>query len=280
MKNILLVMILVLSMAAASFVGCKKDSDKKVETAPKITYDVESALGGSDTTSEAPTDEPTDVTEPTTEEVTVEPQPTESVTETEPPAPVEEETTASEYVGAWTLLSVEPLNPAQTGYAELDNLVASVIANCTTADMNGYQKVWACYLWMVDNITYSRGMDANTGAYSTSDPATTPTEVLWATDLLNSSMGCCYNYSSAFAFIMKALGYDAHLVTGSVPKYGGGTTPHCWLYVNLGGKPYTFDPDLDMNFFNRGENPDKNIWFCIPKENVDYFYKEPVEHNI
>lgn len=201
-----------------------------------------------------------------------------------PTEPMETEAPTQPYIGPWTLLNQQTLTPAQSGYPELDALVNNLISNVVTEDMNNYQKVWALYEWMIDNVSYSRGMDANTGAYSSSDPAVTPTEVLWATDLLNAGQGCCYNYSSAFVYILRALGYDAHLVSGNVPKYGGGETPHCWLYVNLdNGRQYTFDPDLDMNFYTRDlgdgvENPAKDRFFCAPIDTYAYFYSATTYH--
>ena len=241
------VLMLALCMIFVSLAGCGKKSENTEEKETLTALEPE-------TTQE----------ETTPEETTPE--------ETTPEETIPEETTAEEYVGAWTLLQQVTLNPKSSGYEELDNLVNSLIAGIVTEDMNQYEMVWACYEWMIDHITYSRGMDANTGAYSYSDPATTPKEVLWATDLLNSGQGCCYNYSATFMFIMRALGFDAHLCTGEVPAYDGGTTPHCWMYVNIGDTRYTFDPDLDQNYYNRGDNDEKNLWFCLRWDKGEYFY--------
>lgn len=218
-------------------------------------------------------------TEPGTEP-TIEPTP--EVT-TEAPTEVITEAPTEAFVGAWTLLSTAPLTPQKSGYEELDTLIDQLLAQVITEDMNGYKKAWACYEYLVDNIAYSRGMDANTGMYSSSDPATTPTEVLWATDLLNSGMGCCYHYSSAYVYILRAIGFEAHLVSGNVPSYGGGVTPHCWLYVTIDGTNYIFDPDLDMNYYKRDvnngiENPAKDRFFCVPTEKMSYFYKAETYH--
>ena len=168
------------------------------------------------------------VTETTTEAVTE--TTTEAVTETTQP-PVEE-------VKPWDLLNNEPLNPAASGYEELDRLIEAYMTmlkneGTISDDMSPYQKVHSIYVWFIKRITYNRGMNVDAGKYSTSDPETTPEEVLWATDLFNTYQGCCYNYSSAFMYIMRYLGYDAHLLSGQVSSYNGGTTPHCWLYVNL-----------------------------------------------
>lgn len=241
--------------------GCQKNQKQSESSA--IENSSEEITTQSDTPEETTTEEIT-TQEPVTEEITT-----------------EEPTT--EYVGAWTLMSTEPLNPSKSGYEELDKLIEELLSSILTDDMNGYQKAWTCYEYLVDNVTYSRGMDANTGAYSNSDPATTPKEVLWATDLLNTGMGCCYHYSSTYVYMLRAIGFDAHLVSGNVPAYNGGVTPHCWLYVNLGGEQYTFDPDLDMNYYTRDlkngeENPAKDRFFCVRVDKMSYFYTAETYH--
>lgn len=221
--------------------------------------------------------ENTGTTEPATEETSEEAvteTTTEAVTETTQP-PVEE-------VKPWDLLNNEPLNPATSGYEELDRLIEAYMTmlkneGTISDDMSPYQKVHSIYVWFIKRITYNRGMNVDAGKYSTSDPETTPEEVLWATDLFNTYQGCCYNYSSAFMYIMRYLGYDAHLLSGQVSSYNGGTTPHCWLYVNLGGEAYTFDPDVDMNYYWRGVKEGSteektDTLFCRRMEDMSYFY--------
>ena len=221
--------------------------------------------------------ENTGTTEPATEETSEEAvteTTTEAVTETTQP-PVEE-------VKPWDLLNNEPLNPAASGYEELDRLIEAYMTmlkneGTISDDMSPYQKVHSIYVWFIKRITYNRGMNVDAGKYSTSDPETTPEEVLWATDLFNTYQGCCYNYSSAFMYIMRYLGYDAHLLSGQVSSYNGGTTPHCWLYVNLGGEAYTFDPDVDMNYYWRGVKEGSteektDTLFCRRMEDMSYFY--------
>lgn len=243
--------------------GCSKNPDEGGE----IILD--------STTSEAAT-EVTTAVESTSEIETT----TELVTD-EPTTP-EETTTAAPEVKAWDLLNNEPLNPTTSGYEELDRLIESYMVmlkneGTITDDMSNYQKVHSIYVWFIKRITYNRGMNVDAGKYSTSDPATTPEEVLWATDLFNTYQGCCYNYSSAFMYIMRYLGYDAHLLSGQVSSYNGGMTPHCWLYVNLDGTAYTFDPDVDMNYYWRGVKEGSteektDTLFCRRMEDMSYFY--------
>ncbi|MCM1307274.1 MAG: transglutaminase-like domain-containing protein [Butyrivibrio sp.] len=268
-KHNIIFLLMLICCAALFLCGCGDSSSKN----PGYTYSY--PTGGTQKNDATGASE-----QPSTVD-TAQNQTAELETPTEPPVT---EPPTQPYIGPWTLLSQETLTPTRSGYPELDTLVDELIAKVVTDEMNNYQKVWALYEWMIDNITYSRGMDANTGAYSSSDPNTTPKEVLWATDLLNSGQGCCYNYSSAFVYIMRALGYDAHLVSGNVPKYGGGETPHCWLYVVLdNGQQYTFDPDLDMNFYTRelgegAEAPAKDRFFCAPIATYEYFYTPTLYH--
>lgn len=182
----------------------------------------------------------------------------------------------------WDLLNDEVLNPTESGYTELDNLLEIYMKRFAdegyiTEGMSNYQTVRGIYLWFIERLVYNRGMNVDAGKYSSSDPQTTPEEVLWATDLFNTGQGCCYNYSSAFMYIMRYLGYDAHLVSGQVASYNGGTTPHCWVYINLAGEPYTFDPDVDMNYYWRDKNagvlePRTDVLFCKPMDEMNFFY--------
>ncbi len=239
-----------------------KADDTTTETADGTTAD-----NGVEQTTQVNATDATEVPTETTEAVT------ETTTETlqvvEEPKP-------------WDLLNNEPLNPTTSGYEELDRLIDAYMAmlrseGTITDEMSNYQKVHSIYEWFIKRITYSRGMEVNVGQYSSSDPSVTPVEVLWATDLFNTYKGCCYNYSSAFMYVMRYLGYDAHLLSGQVGKYGGGTTPHCWLYVNLGGTAYTFDPDVDSNYFWRA-HPDgvgddtMDTLFCKKMDDMNYFY--------
>lgn len=234
------------------------------------------------TPEETSSQEETESTEPVSTEPVTEADTTQAVETENGTSETESTTQVLEPVAEkpWDLLNNEPLNPTKSGYEELDNLIEGYLAmlkdeGVLTEDMSQYQTVHSIYVWFIKKIVYNRGMNVDAGKYSSSDPETTPEEVLWATDLLNTYQGCCYNYSSAFMYIMRALGYDAHLLSGSVGKYGGGTTPHCWLYVNLGGVAYTFDPDIDMNYYWRNIDSGEEVTdtlFCRKMDTMTSFY--------
>lgn len=56
--------------------------------------------------------------------------------------------------------------------------------------------------------------------------------------------GNCYVMASVFYWMANRLGYDAHLVEGSVPLRSGGMGPHSWCEIVINGATYVFDPDF------------------------------------
>lgn len=190
----------------------------------------------------------------------------------------------------WDLINNEVLNPRKSGNSELDGLCESFLIKLKNDgvindEMTQYQYFRAIYVWYMDHIEYDRTLVDDPGRSAYSDPATTPEEILWASGLFNTYKGCCYNYSASFMYLMRYIGYDAHLLSGQVGSYNGGYTPHCWVYINFNGIPYTFDPDVDMNYYWRDKNAGKeelrsDVWFCrkMNDPNVQYFYQIEKEY--
>ena len=56
--------------------------------------------------------------------------------------------------------------------------------------------------------------------------------------------GNCYVMAACFYEMAKALGYDAHQMTGVVPLRRGGMGPHSWVEIVIDGKIFVFDPDF------------------------------------
>lgn len=212
--------------------------------------DSESSSEGESESTQEPDEESS--SESMTEKATVEPtqeKPTQATVPVKPPASTNPK----------DLLNNEPLNPKKSGYAELDNLISQLLGEITNDSMSDYEKVAACYNWFVTSIAYTGNMHTTPGKFSDSDESTTPKEVLWATDILNVRKGNCYNFAAGFMYLCRALGYDAHLVSGTTVKTNGEYTEHCWCYLNLGGKAYSFDADVDMDRAQRGQG---YAYFC------------------
>src|SRR5262249_53515796 len=76
--------------------------------------------------------------------------------------------------------------------------------------------------------------DIPTGDYS----------VPYALSMLQTHGGNCYRYAALFCVLARAYGYQANVVSGSVPRTGGGWAPHGWVEITIGGKIYVCDPDM------------------------------------
>ena len=106
------VAVLAAVLVGSMLVGCagKHTDNSRATTAGNTAGDITVSR---ETETEAPTQAPTQAP-------------------TEPPTQAPTEAPTQEYIGAWTLLSEEPLNPTQSGYPELDSLVNDLIARTTT----------------------------------------------------------------------------------------------------------------------------------------------------
>lgn len=130
--------------------------------------------------------------------------------------------------------------PIQTVVPQVDmssdfaQVVASAIAGCTTADMTQDQKLYACYMYVINHTSYVRTYETPSGDWTKA----------YALDVYEKGMGNCYRYAAAFAYMAKALGYDARVCTGQVSASRGGVTPHGWVEIPINGITYYFDPDM------------------------------------
>ena len=240
-------MVLTIAVTACSSKIDNSGESGENETAP-------STQSGTEVTTETSTQEQTEV------------KPTDAPTQIQTVAPTQPVATAPS-----ELLNTEPVNPKSSGYPELDTLTAQILAEVTKPGMSKYQQVVACYNWFLDNISYTGGMHMNPGQFADSAPETTPKEVLWAIDILAARKGNCYNFASGFMYLMRAIGYDAHLVSGTTVNTSGQYTEHCWMYINLGGKAYSFDPDIDMDRKKRGQG---YAYFCrLMSDMLKYSYR-------
>ncbi|MBQ9607238.1 MAG: transglutaminase domain-containing protein [Lachnospiraceae bacterium] len=113
-------------------------------------------------------------------------------------------------------------------------LVNSIIAGCTTPDMTPDQKLYACYNYIVNNTSYVRTYETPSGDWTKG----------YATEVYTTGKGNCYRFAAAFAYLAKALGYDARVITGVIGAARGGYNPHGWTEINVGGTWYICDPEM------------------------------------
>lgn len=102
------------------------------------------------------------------------------------------------------------------------------------------------YNWVVNNISYRTlpiPMQPETGYTS---------EQWYAIYGIEQRAGNCYCYAAAFAAVARQLGYDATMISGSVPLLAGGYGPHAWVELNINGVTYVCDPESQREYPNYG----------------------------
>ncbi|MBO5521220.1 MAG: hypothetical protein J5973_06075, partial [Eubacterium sp.] len=120
--------------------------------------------------------------------------------------------------------------------------IQQIIDQITTPQMTPEQKLLACYVWVMDAITYQRSYDTPAGDWTKA----------YAAEAYSTGKGNCYRYAAAFAYLAKGLGYEARVCTGGIQSVRGGLTPHGWVEINFGGTWLLFDPDMQDT--RRGTN--------------------------
>ena len=206
------------------------------------------------------------------------------------------------------VINAMPLNPVKTGYTTLDRMIDQLFAKIHTPGMTTYDKVVACYDYLVETSTYGRSPVSGKyrKIYKSSpyaDPAPglkTPMRtalsgysgydyfyialndhelesytIMYAAEMLDGITGWCDHFSSAFAVMMRAIGLPA------IPLYVNslsGTTyaPHMTSMITVGGVDCYFDPQIEAVLVGRtGKNEYKR--FCRPMSEMTKEYNISAE---
>ena len=144
------------------------------------------------------------------------------------------------------LLNSAWLNPMKTNHSELDAMIDSIFAQIHTPGMSTYEKVKACYDYLVNNITYEVQV-----VWMVNDPCYKSdldrTIVSYANTTLSTKGGVCDQYTMCFVVMCRRIGLEAYPAGGMVSSKSGGYTGHAWAYIVLDGINYVFDPQVQSN---------------------------------
>ena len=140
--------------------------------------------------------------------------------------------------GIRDILNSVSLVPVWSSTPELNSLMEQIFAQLYTTDMTAYDKIKACYDWIIMNTDYY-----NIPIYSYEQAAYI---------VLQEHVGDCIGYSAAFVQMVKAIGLNCYVQTGSTHKADGGYTPHYWAIVVIDGNEYVFDPQVEDNIAKGG----------------------------
>lgn len=127
-----------------------------------------------------------------------------------------------------------------SGSEEIDGYVADILAQVTTSSMTQKEKLRAVF----NHVRAYRYLGRNatiTNAVMTSEQSTA-----YAAKLFSTGKGDCYNFTAAFHYLARALGYDSTAIVGTC-YYSWNSRPiaHAWVEIPINGKVYLFDPQIE-----------------------------------
>jgi hypothetical protein len=154
---------------------------------------------------------------------------------------------ANVFVSATTALSNKTQKYAFTatiysnysGNANLDQKLQWIINNKTGTSGD---VLWKSFDYASHSFRYISGSLYPTGDWS----------VPFAIEMVDQGGGNCYRFAALFCWLARAYGYDARVVSGSVPSLSSGWAPHGWVEIYKDGQVYVCDPDMENAYPGRG----------------------------
>ena len=128
-----------------------------------------------------------------------------------------------------------PTGRYTSGSRELDDYVAAMLRDVTTAAMTREEMLQAAYNYVRDTFTY-----LTRHYYHIGDQGWALQEAL---TMYSTGKGNCYCFASAFWAAARQLGYDATIVSGT---YGDNEAPHGWVEIfQPDGTRLTYDVEIE-----------------------------------
>ena len=144
-----------------------------------------------------------------------------------------------------------------SGYEPLDEIIFPLLDNLVSDNMSDDDKRLAIYDYLVQFQYQERTLliPKNKKQYE---------EQLEAISLFEEGYGLCYDFSSAFKYMTKAIGMNTVMYYGSHKGRNSAYTPHSWTMLEIDGMLYFFDPSMERVMINDGMG-----------EGQHYRYKKP-----
>ncbi len=158
------------------------------------------------------------------------------------------------------LLNSAELHPYVSDHAELDAAINALFDELFVPGMDTYDKVKACYDWLIENTSYKRPSHEDS-SYAHC-----------AYQVLRDGIGTCNCYSNAFAMMMRYIGLECYVVEGSTTANSGGYTGHEWTTIKIDGSFYVFDPQVEDAIAGRNGGKVNYVRFCLPEPHSKYRY--------
>lgn len=124
-----------------------------------------------------------------------------------------------------------------SGNNELDAWLHEIVLNHTDPAQTQEEMLRSLFVWTRDSFTYLRRPPYEFGVLDFME-----TDAL---RILTTGYGNCYCYASLYWYLTRWIGYDSVIYSGTV---GQNRAPHSWVEINMDGKNYIFDTELEMAY--------------------------------
>lgn len=132
-----------------------------------------------------------------------------------------------------------------SGYEPLDEKKQPILDKIITKNMSDKQKLRAVYDYLMQSSYIERTLliPQNKKQYA---------EQLYACFIIDNKYGVCYDFTSAFKYMTRSLGFDTRMIYGYHTNPGGGAGEHSWAEIDIKGTTYIFDPAIEKILINEG----------------------------
>ena len=159
------------------------------------------------------------------------------------------------------LLNSAELHPYVFANPVLTETVDAVLAEIFTPGMDTYDKVKACYDWLIKHTVYKNPGHEGSGYWDC------------AYQVFRDGKGTCNCYSAAFAAMMRRIGLNCYVGKGLTSANSGGMTGHEWAFIEIDGETYVFDPQVEDAIANRTSSKEiQYVRFCLLEPHFKYVY--------
>ena len=153
----------------------------------------------------------------------------------------------------------ESAAPAPSGRAALPlenawiaSLADGIAAPILARELPPAEEIRAVYLWLIENVYFADPVGLDAWRYHGDPDAPPPYLENRALSPLHFGVGSCEDFAAAMAVLLRRMGYKAQYVSGLTISVEGEFVDHAWTVVQLDGKWYHLDPQLEQNVVKSG----------------------------
>lgn len=126
-----------------------------------------------------------------------------------------------------------------SGYEPLDNVIFPLLDKLIKNNMSDADKLRAIYNYLMQYRYAERVVliPQNKKQYA---------EQLYAMSLFEKGYGICYDFTGAFTYMSRAIGFETRMIYGYHTNPSGGAGEHTWAEIDINGTTYIFDPAIEL----------------------------------